>query len=216
MNCGALNYRQRQKKMRNRGFTLVEILIAFTISLLLILLIFSGFRLSSRSYEKILEQDEISQRIRVLNERLGWLIRGIYAYKIMDKEGNERSFFVGNSDSIGFVTSSVLPETERLQDLSGLKWVYLFVDAEGLKEKDSIYFIEENLGGSLEDAIILENSVESMKIEYLDPEENTWVEEWNKEKDYIPSAVRIRLRFLAHNKNVESPDMVFSIRAGGI
>ncbi|MFN3740955.1 MAG: prepilin-type N-terminal cleavage/methylation domain-containing protein [Thermodesulfovibrionales bacterium] len=78
--------------MRNSGFTLVEILIAFTISLLLILLIFSGFRLSSRSYEKIFEQDEISQRIRVLNERIGWLIRGIYPYKIIDKEGKERLF----------------------------------------------------------------------------------------------------------------------------
>ncbi len=202
--------------MRNRGFTLVEVVIAFTISLLLILLIFSGFRLSSRSYEKILEQDEISQRIRVLNERIGWLIRGIYAYKIMDKEGKERLFFIGRSDGIGFVTTSVLPETERLQDLSGLKWVYLFVDTEGLKEKDSIYFLEENLDGSHEDAIILENSVKSINIEYLDPEENTWVEEWSSEKDYIPSAVRIRLRFSAHNKNIEPQDMVFSIRAGGI
>ncbi|MFN3740956.1 MAG: hypothetical protein ACK4TF_09865 [Thermodesulfovibrionales bacterium] len=55
-----------------------------------------------------------------------------------------------------------------------------------------------------------------MKIEYLDPEGNTWVEEWSNEKEYLPSAVKMKLRFSVHNKNTETPDMVFSIRAGGI
>lgn len=202
--------------MRNRGFTLVEILIAFTISLLLILLIFSGFRLSSRSYEKITEQDEISQRIRVLNERIGWLIRGIYSYKTVDKEGKEKPFFIGNSDSIGFITTSVLPETKRLQDMAGLKWVYLFVDTEGLKEKDSIYFLEENLDEPYEGAVILDNSIESMNIEYLEPEDNTWVDSWDSEKDHLPAAIKIKLRFKQNNKTTESPEMVIAIRAGGI
>lgn len=201
--------------MKNKGFTLIELLIAFTISLFLMMLIFSVFRLSSRSYEKIIEQDEISQRIRVLSERLSWLIRGIYPYKFINKEGKERLFFIGNSDSIGFVTSSVIPETGRPYDLSGLKWVYLFTDSEGLKERNNIFFLEENLDGSGGDSIVTDGSVESISFEYFDPEDSSWKESWDMEKEYLPHAIKIIIKFTEKGKTIETPEIIISVRAEG-
>lgn len=200
--------------MKNKGFTLIELLIAFTISLLLILLIFSVFRLSSRSHEKIIEKDEASLRLRVLSERLAWLIRGIYPYKFLDKEGKERLFFIGNPDSIGFVTTSVIPETGKSYDLPGLKWVYLFTDNEGLKERDNIFFLEENLEDSEGDSTVFDSSVESMSLEYLEPEDNNWQDSWDSEKDYLPAAIRIKLRFKNNGGTMESPEIVVVPRAG--
>lgn len=200
--------------MKNKGFTLIEILISFTISLLILLLIFSIFRLSSRSYEKITEQDETSLRIRVLSERLAWLISGIYPYKSMNKEGKERLFFIGNPDSIGFVTTSVIAETGKPHDLSGLKWVYLFTDSEGLKERDNIFFLEENLEGSGGDVAVLDNSVESIGLEYLEPEDNNWQDSWDSEKDHLPAAIKIKLRFKKNSETIESPELVIAIRGG--
>ncbi len=197
--------------MKDKGFTLVEILLAFTIFLLLILLIFTGFRLSSRTTEKITERDETSQRIRVVYERLGWLIRGAYPYKFVDKDGKERLLFTGEGNSIGFVTTSVIPATGKIYDLSGLKWVYLFVDNEGLKEKDNVFFLEKNLEESREGAFILDPSVKSMNIEYLDPEENTWVDTWGPDNERLPPAIKIRLNIMGH----ETQEMILSIPASG-
>ncbi|MCX7793630.1 MAG: type II secretion system protein GspJ [Thermodesulfovibrionales bacterium] len=202
--------------MKSKGFTLIELLIAFSISLLIILLIFSIFRLSSRSYEKITEQDEISQKIRVLNARISWLIRGIYPYKSINREGKERLFFLGKSDSLGFVTTSVIPETGKPYDLAGLKWVYLFKDSEGLKEKDSIYFLEENLEGNEDGAFVLDNSVESLSCEYLNPVDNNWQDNWDSEKEYLPAAVKIKLRLMNKGKIIEIPEIIVSIRTAGM
>ncbi len=200
--------------MSNKGFTLIEIVIAFTISVLILLLVFSGFRLSTRSYEKITETEELSQRQRALNERLGWLIKGIYPYRIIDKkEGKERLFFIGRPESLGFVTTSVIPDTGKIYDVAGLKWVYLFVDSEGLKEKDGIYFLEENLETPDKDAVIIDPAIESMSVEYFDPEGNEWVEEWTQDRENLPSAIKIRLKLLHNNNTIQTPDMVFSLRA---
>lgn len=196
--------------MNNKGFTLIELIVAFSISLLLILLIFSGFRLSSRSYEKITEREASSQRIRSIYKRVGWLISGLYPYKRMDKNGKERLFFVGGREHIGFITTSVIRETGRISDLSGLKWVYLFVDNDGLKEVDNIYFLEENLEASSDrNAIVLDPDVRSLRIEYLEPESNTWVESWDEENENLPPAIKIKLEL---KEGVSLPEMVFSIR----
>jgi len=77
-------------KVNNNGFTLVEIIIAFTIALFVIMLVFSGFRLSVRSYDKISEKEELSQRLRVVHKRLGWLIKGIYPYKDIDNKTEDK------------------------------------------------------------------------------------------------------------------------------
>jgi len=204
-------------KVNNNGFTLVEIIIAFTIALFVILLVFSGFRLSVRSYDKISEKEELSQRLRVVHKRLGWLIKGIYPYKDIDNktEDKQKIFFVGNSNSIGFVTTSIIPETERIYDISGLKWVYLFVDNEGLKEKDNIFFIEDNLESSSkgQDFTVIDPYIESIKFEYFYQENEEWLDEWDSEKENLPSAIKIKLRFVKEGKTYDVPEMVFSIRA---
>jgi len=204
-------------KMNNKGFTLIEIIIAFTIALFIVLLVFSGFRLSTRSYDRISEKEELSQRLRVIHKRLGWLIKGIYPYKDINNktEDKQRIFFVGNSNSIGFVTTSIIPETERIYDISGLKWVYLFVDNEGLKERDNIFYIEDNLESSSneQDFTVIDPYVESLEFEYFDQENNEWLDEWDSEKENLPSAIKIKLRFIKDGKTYDVPEMVFSIRA---
>ncbi len=206
-------------KINNKGFTLIEIIMAFTIALFIVLLVFSGFRLSIRSYDKISEKEELSQRLRVIHKRLGWLIKGIYPYKEINNKTEEgRIFFVGNSSSIGFVTTSIIPETERIYDISGLKWVYLFVDNEGLKERDNIFYIDENLESSSnkKDFTVIDPYVESIEFEYFDQENKEWLDEWDSEKENLPSAIKIKLRFVKDGKTHDVPEVVFSIRASSL
>jgi general secretion pathway protein J len=203
--------------VRNKGFTLIELVIAFTISLLIILIIISGFRLSMRSYEKISERENSSQKIRVIYDRVGWLIKGIYPFKLQDKKsGKEKIFFKGTPDAMGFVTTSVMPDSERIYDMAGLKWAYIYVDNEGLKEKDQIFFNEDNLESSEGEEILLDPDVESIEIEYFDPEARDWVDEWDTEKEYFPSAIKLRLKLSSNGKTIIAPEMIFSLRISSL
>lgn len=205
--------------MKNhKGFTLIELLIAMTLTVTILTILFSALRFSYRSQEKGIEREEISQKMRILSHRLTWLIKGAYPY-IVKKEDSSILYFKGNGDSIGFVTTSIDKYSEdSLVDISGLKWIRLYVDSEGLKMRENIYFPEENLEGGEGKEYVFDPDVRSCSFEYLDTGKEDkkpyWVSEWSsKDKDYLPSAVRVKLTLQHRGKEIEIPPIVAQIRS---
>ncbi len=196
--------------MRNRkGFTLIEILIAFTLSLIVVLIIFSAMRLSERSYNKVSEREEFSLRLRVVMERVGWLIRGAYPFVVVDEEKNRRVLFRGKSREVGFVTTSTFPLEDNPYDRSGIKWVEIFSDDNGLKIREGIFFKAE----SDSQAYVIEPSIKEIVLSYLDPEDGAWYQEWDDEKTYLPAAIKLKALFQFEGKDIEIPEMVFRIQS---
>lgn len=203
---------------KGKGFTLIEIVIAMTLSVLLFMIVFSALRLGEKSQEKGIEREDISQRMRIISDRITWLIKGAYPY-IVKKQDETVLYFSGTSSSLGLVTTSVDTYSEKPQDLGGLKWIKILRDEDGLKIKENVFISEDNLDGTGGEEYVFDPYVSSIGFEYLDTvnegDKGTWSNNWSKEKDYLPSLVKIKIVLEHEGKKVEMPPIVTRIMAGG-
>lgn len=199
------------------GFTLIELIIAITLSSVILAILFSALRLAHRSQEKASERQDISQKMRIIADRLTWLIRGAYPYTVRTGE-DSTIFFSGSSQGMGFVTSSTDAYSKGPEDAAGLKWVEISTDSQGLKIKENVYFLEDNLHAIGGKEYIFDPDVKGITFEYLDmdKEENAqyWVDKWlSTEKDRLPLAVRIKVVLEYNGKEIEMPTII--ARIGG-
>lgn len=203
---------------RNSGFTLIELIIAIALSAVILIILLSAIRIGHRSEEKGREREEISQRMRIIGDRLTWLVHGAYPFTAEKEDGEPRVYFDGGSSSLGFVTTSVDPYSEGFEDSIGFKWIMIFADSDGLKMTEKIYFLEDVFEDYAENEYLFDPTVRTIEFEYLDvdPKDGTsnWVSEWDPdEKDYIPSAVRMHVSIEIEGKTIALPELTATIRA---
>lgn len=202
---------------KNKGFTLIELIIALALSVVIVVILLAAMRLAYKSQAKGAERVEMAQKIRLLEDRITWLLRGAYPFYVK-KTDEEKIFFKGESDQIGFVTSSVDSYGEGPEDLAGLKWISIFTDREGLQMREKVFFLEdvfEDEGGKL---YLLDPEVKTLDLEYYDiPEdekEGDWVSYWDPEdKTYLPEAVKFKITIEHEGKNIVLPEIIVRINA---
>jgi prepilin-type N-terminal cleavage/methylation domain-containing protein len=209
--------------MRNKkGFTLIELILALSITALVVGILLSALRMGYRSQEKGDERSEISQRMRVLGDRTSWLLRGAYPYTFTDPDDERYLFhlFRGEYDSLEFVTTSVNEYSDDIEDMTGLKLVRLFVDNEGLKLRQTIFFMGDEDWPDEPNEYVIGPNVTGITFEYLnrDEEENeeNWEDAWDTEDtNYLPVAVKVMLTFTHKDKDIEMPPIIAALRTGG-
>ena len=96
----------KQERLGEKGFTLLEVLLAMTILSLIAVIIGVSLRLGIRAWERGESDSDDSQKLRYVVERLSQEIRSVYPYQMLI-DGEKAIAFKGKSDSIFFVTSSV-------------------------------------------------------------------------------------------------------------
>jgi general secretion pathway protein J len=204
---------------KNKGFTLIELVIALTLSVVIVVILFAAMRLAYKSQAKGSERIEIDQKIRVMGDRITWLLRGAHPFfikKTADRE--QKLYFEGESDKIGFVTTSVDSYGKGPEDSAGLKWVSVFIDSEGLKMREKVFFLEDVFDDDGGKVYLLDPEVKKLEFEYYDiPEDETqgdWVSGWDSdEKEYIPSAVKFQITFEHEGKTIVMPEIIVRINA---
>jgi len=206
-------------KRSENGFTILEVIIAFAIATVIVATLLAAFRLGNKSVDKGYEREEISQQMRILTDRLTWLLRGAYPYIEETSEGKVL-YFSGTADSVGFVTTSVDPYSDTLQDFAGLKWMTLHADSDGLRVQEDIFFADV-FDKEPRDEYIFDPAVTDIAFEYLDPGEDgtqaDWVDTWDpEEKEYLPSAVKLTVTFEYKNRKIEMPPIVVAIKTGQV
>jgi type II secretion system protein J len=206
------------KQNHNTGFTLLEIIIALTISLTLFLILFAALRLGYKSQESGTEKEEVTQTMRILDDRIAWLIRGAYPFVFTDplKTGQQKLYFEGKDDKIGFVTTSVNNRGTGPEDLGGLKYVSIYADSEGLKIREKVFFLEDAFDDSGGKVSTLDHEVTKLAFKYFDvppgEKEGDWVSDWDSsDKKYLPAAVKVQITFEHSGKTIALPDMVVRI-----
>jgi general secretion pathway protein J len=197
------------------GFTLLEIVIALSLSVVIMVILFAALRLGYKSQDKGNDRAEMTQRMRILNDRITWLIRGTYPF-LIKKTDLQKIFFRGDSESIGFVTSSVDSYGKGPEDLAGLKWVEIFADNKGLQIREKVFFLEDVFDKSGGKEFVLDPGVRKIEFEYFDlPEDETtgeWVSDWDPDdKKYFPSAVKFKITFEHNGKTIEMPETIVRI-----
>lgn len=201
----------------NRGFTLLELLIAITLSILILVVLGAAMRLGYKSQAKGTERSEVTQKMRILEDRISWLIRGAYPL-YLNKTDEKKIFFDGKSDSAGFVTSSTDAHGTGPEDLAGLKWVSIFTDSDGLKIREKIFFLEDVFDDSKGKVYLLDPEVRKIEFEFFeikeDEKEGSWVSEWDpSDKEMIPSAVKVKMTLERNGQKIELPEMIVKTAA---
>ncbi len=189
-----------------RGFTLLEMLLAITIFSMVVVIIFSAFRLGSSSWEKGEQDLEQFQRIRAVTELLYREIRSCFPYAVtpgeLDTHVKFYAFF-GGTDSLKFVTTASLHNMNR--SLSFLEfWVK---DGKGLMAGEARALGSDLSDSSLRDkerALCIDPAVKKIRFRYYDQkkkdEQGEWVQNWNPRDKVdmnlrLPRAVEVDLSF---------------------
>jgi len=196
----------------NRGITLLELLIAITLSILILAVLGAAMRLGYKSQAKGTERSEMTQKIRILEDRIAWLIRGAYPF-YLNKPDEKKIYFDGKSDRVGLVTSSIDVHGTGPEDLAGLKWVSIFVDNEGLKIREKVYFLEDVFDDSKGKVYLLDPEVKKIAFEFFEIKEGekqgSWVSEWDpSDKETIPTAVKFTITLERNGQKIELPEMI--------
>lgn len=201
----------------NRGFTLLELLIAITLSILILVVLGAAMRLGYKSQAKGTERSEVTQKVRILEDRIAWLIRGAYPY-YLKKTDEKKIFFDGKSDRLGFVTSSIDAHGKGPEDLAGLKWVSIFTDSDGLKIREKIFFLEDVFDDDKGKVYLLDPEVRKIEFEFFeikeDEKQGDWISEWDPEdKETIPSAVKVTMTLERNDQKIVIPEMIVRLSA---
>ncbi len=203
------------KHNHNAGFTLLEVLIAIGISLAIFLILFAALRLGYKAQESGSEKEEVTQKMRILDERISWLIRGVYPFVWTDptKTDEHKIYFEGEDDKLGFVTSSVDSHAKGPENIAGLKYVSIYADNDGLHTREKVFFLDDAFDDSGGKVATLDPEVTKLEFSYYDlpPGEKSgdWVSDWDPEdKQYLPAAVKVQVTFEHNKKTVELPEMI--------
>ncbi len=199
----------------NRGITIVEIILAMSFTVVIMVILFAALRLGYKAQEKGDRRAEETQKVRIIADRIQWLLRGAYPFTAA-KSGKQVLYFRGRSDSVGFVTTSVDARGKGPEDRAGLKWVSIFADKEGLKITEKVFFLEDIFEEGEGKTYNLEPGIKKLAFEYFDLPENSktgeWVSDWDEEeKDYLPSAVKVMITYSQNDREIEMPELVVSI-----
>ncbi len=206
-----------------RGFTLVEMLISLSLIGLMVVLLFSGLRLGSKSWDSVEQHAGRNSEVRQV---LGFIQRSLENAQPLLQETAEgrKLLFAGEENALEFITPFsaylglgglyLVRLEERSQDGGGQllltywlhhpevlegevdvpEWVSL---RDGRSRVDAGAEDEQELREVFGQKVLLEG-LEKIEVEYFgtpfgDPEPS-WQTEW-KEETQMPLAVRLRFEF---------------------
>jgi len=196
----------------NKAFTLLEVLISMTLITVIVIIGIMSLNLARKGRAKASEHVEISQIERTLYLNLVRPLRGIYPYYKQNEKGQLLLRFSGTSTTISFVTTYTEPWRDSIIQKPGLKWMKIFLDdLNELKIRENIFYLDNPEDNANER--ILYDAIEELNFEYLDPVQDEWLSEWQQEKNYLPSAIKINLSFRYKNKTFSMPTIIVKIRA---
>ncbi len=176
---------------QQRGFTLLELMVALTLVALLAAILYGAFYLGHRATEKMEPQLAKNQTLRSIRDLLGGYIRSAYPYRTTPQQ--PFVLFSGERDQLTFVSTLSMGMGGR--GLSKISFYWKQSVDEG-----SIFVLEEELpvwGTGQRRAFVLWTGVEELNFEYLDSRsrEESWVSSWDGERQTIlPRAVRVGLK----------------------
>lgn len=183
----------------NRGFTLLEVLVAVSILAFITASVWSSLFASARAREAVEKRDNFHQRVRLVLDRLSTDLS--LAFIVPAARGF--TGFRGTSDRVTFSTlahQQIDPKSKESEE--GLVMYFLERD----QERPSLYELrrkeEKRLKREFREpdtrALTLLPGVTELKFEYYDGEK--FSDEWDhesietKKKDNIPRAVKIHLK----------------------
>lgn len=204
---------------RDRGFTLIEVLISMTLISVILVIVFGGFRVGIRAWEAGEKNMDVQQHQQIVLELMRRQLASAAAETIETADDREL-VFRGRPAALACISSYALMPDNRYGDVYVEYWLEDAGDTSVLKvyENNSLF---ESLGGDFRGASGRGRTYELMKVRnlrfsYLARNEtgSYWADHWEAGQDSkIPAAIRCVLR-----KSPESPpvEMVVATKTSAV
>jgi general secretion pathway protein J len=181
----------RSRGAGDRGFTLIEIVLALSTLAVVVLLATAALRIGFRAWEAGQRRADLQQESRALVELIGDALAGAAPYQARRGLSTERVvLFEGEPEEVRFVTSA--PPLTLEAPAAPFHAVVL-----GRKGDDALRLVERLVPAEEPFAgpeRVLSRSVTRFTLAYRD-EAGAWQERWNaSEAGGLPTAVRFELR----------------------
>ncbi|MCX5658005.1 MAG: prepilin-type N-terminal cleavage/methylation domain-containing protein [Candidatus Omnitrophica bacterium] len=188
---------------KSRAFTLLEILIAASLFSLVLLSIYSAFRIGILSYQKIDSASTVYRRARILFNRLESDLKNTFSYTKDDTR------FKGTVSTLEFFSVvDFFEEGKRYPDVCRIKYAaqenglqrVLFRGANALKEEAEALSVEALFPV---DAVSFQYAVSSPGADLA----YEWIDVWPKEgspKNILPLALKVKLRVIEKDSSAQA------------
>lgn len=202
-----MSTRRPMPQRREKGFTLIETVIAMTLVAMMAVGLWSAFRISLSSWKRGTDSVDANQRHRSIVDLVKKQMASIYAVIApidLQAGGTAYPVFAGTDSSVQFISLSSL----RFYEHPGLTMISYDVErdktgAYSLVEREAQYvglepgresFFDRDV---VQPLVVFEN-LTSFSFEYFDPGDPDrparWVPEWNaKEMTELPAAISMTM-----------------------
>jgi general secretion pathway protein J len=195
-----------------RGFTLLELVLALSILAAMLAIVFGGLRVGIRAWQSGDQRTEALQQARSLNALLAQSLGGTTPYVGMPPAGAQPEvLFQGEPDRIGFVTVS---PPYPLPAPIAFTAVMFSIDEgarPGFAVREKALPNEEPF--ELSEPIVVDPSLVAVRFRYQRQADGAWEEQWDGATEKaVPAAVEVTLIALVQGVPVEQPPVMVPIR----
>jgi type II secretory pathway component PulJ len=179
------------------GFTLLEVVLAFTLFAVLCVILYGAFAVGHRAVEKTQVVFDANQKFRSAIDLLGSYVRSSLPYRPSPQD--PQIFYAGEETQVEFVSSFSLAQGGR-----GVAKIRIYAEnspGDGqiikLEEQIPVRIKQENETAAISNTLVLRERVSGFRLAYLDPRDGqeNWRERWSQDEHKgIPRALRLSYR----------------------
>jgi general secretion pathway protein J len=196
-----MSFRQAPRASE-RGFTLVEVLLAVALVAMMATLVFGSLYVTTSAID--------AARVNSANEQIVRSTLRVMTDELSVGVSRETGPWMGingqqdgqPADSVAFLTMGQFRGAESAKDTEVVRIVYT-------KEGDRLVrFVRRNLYGLTDESVEqveLATKVKGFNVRYYDGKANIWVDEWDgRERSGAPKALLIELTLLLENAEIQT------------
>jgi general secretion pathway protein J len=198
---------------RDRGFTLIELVLALSILALMITVLFGGLRVGIRAWQRGEERANTLEHARSMSQLLEQTLAGAYPFQGQTEQiGQPQTLFQGEAGKLSFVTvSSPVPAAIPIAfsaitlSIDGGSAPGLAIRAKVLPNFDPFEAVAPG---------ILDPSITAIRFRYLrDPDGGAWEDTWDgAEERALPRAIEVTLTAMINGQTQEERPITIPIR----
>ncbi len=195
-----------------RGFTLIELVLALSIVAVMVTILFGALRVGLRAWQRGEERAETLQHMRSLTQLLEQALAGAYTFLGQsDKDTPPQVLFKGETDRLSFVTIAPpmpLPGSIAFTAVSlsmdGGAAPALAIREKALPNFDPFEAVPPS---------VVDPAVTAVRFRYLRDAGGSWEDTWDGEQERaLPRAVELTLTVMVNGRVEVEPPMTVPIR----